>query len=107
MDKKHLQNNILEAPYQRKVWLDVLKEFFGVRKIFKEPQQIQVDKNRAQYAVELGSFVTADERHVGIFEVKLQPQIWIERNRVGLRTLLRQIYKYDVDGALIVFVQDG
>ncbi|NBP70912.1 MAG: hypothetical protein EBU52_19515, partial [Cytophagia bacterium] len=57
-------------------------------------------------AVELGSFTTADEREVGIFEVKLQPQVWIERNRVGLRSLLRQVYKYDVDGALIVFQQD-
>jgi adenine-specific DNA-methyltransferase len=107
MDKKLLQNNILEASYNREVWLDVLKEYFGVKKLFKEPKKIPVDKNRAEYAVELGSFVTADEREVGVFEVKLQPQIWIERNRVGLRNLLRQIYKFDVDGALIVFVQDA
>ncbi len=106
MDKKQLQNTILETDYNREVWLDVLKQFFGVKKLFQEPQPIQVDKTKAEYAVELGSFVTADEREVGIFEVKLLPQVWIERNRVGVRSLLRQIYKYDVDGALIVFVQD-
>jgi hypothetical protein len=88
------------------VWFDVLKDYFGVKKLFLEPKNITVDESKAEYAVELGSFTTADEREVGIFEVKLQPQVWIERNRVGLRSLLRQVYKYDVDGALIVFQQD-
>lgn len=106
MDKKYLQNSILESAYNRNVWLDVLKEFFGVRKILVQPPQISVDKSKAEYAVELGSFRTADDREVGIYEVKLLPRIWIERNRVGLRSLLRQVYKYDVDAALIVFVQD-
>lgn len=106
MDKKQLQNNILEAEYNRAVWFNVLKDYFSVKKLFLEPKNITVDKSKAEYAVELGSFVTADEREVGIFEIKLQPQVWIERNRVGLRSLLRQVYKYDVDGALIVFQQD-
>lgn len=107
MDKKQLQHTILEATYNREVWLGVLKDFFSVRKILQQPLQITIDKTKAEYAVELGSFVTADEREVGIFEVKLLPQVWIERNRVGLRSLLRQVFKYDVDAALIVFVQDN
>lgn len=106
MDKKQLQHTILENAYNRVFWLDVLQEFFGVKKIHVQPHNISVDNNKAEYAVELGSFYTVDEKLVGIFEVKLQPQVWIERNRVGLRSLLRQVYKYDVDGALIVFVQD-
>ncbi len=107
MDKKHLQHIILEETYKREVWLDVMKEFFGARKLHLQPQDIHIDKSKAEYAVELGSFFTADEKLVGIYEVKLLPQLWIERNRVGLRSLLRQVYKYDVDGALIVFVQDN
>jgi adenine-specific DNA-methyltransferase len=107
MDKKHLQHTILEATYNREVWLNVLKYFFGVRKILQQPLQISIDNSKAEYAIELGSFVTADEREVGIFEVKLLPHVWIERNRVGLRNLLRQVYKYNVDAALIVFVQDN
>ncbi|MBK7381231.1 MAG: Eco57I restriction-modification methylase domain-containing protein [Ignavibacteriales bacterium] len=106
MDKKQLQHTILEAAYNREVWIEVLKEYFGVRKIHIKPQQINIDNSKAEYAFELGSFTTIDEKLVGIFEVKLLPQVWIERNRVGLRSLLRQVYKYDVDGALIVFVQD-
>jgi len=107
MDKRTLQHTILETSYNRDAWLDVLKEFFGVRKILQQPLQISIDKTTADYAVELGSFITADEREVGVYEVKLLPQVWIERNRVGLRNLLRQVYKYNVDGALIVFVQEN
>lgn len=106
MDKKQLQHTILEAAYNREAWIEVLKEYFGVRKIQLSPQKINIDNSKAEYAIELGSFNTIDEKLVGVFEVKLLPQVWIERNRVGLRSLLRQVYKYDVDGALIVFVQD-
>lgn len=105
MDKRNLQHSILEAAYNRQVWLGVLKEFFGVRSLLQLPKEISIDKPKAEYAVELGKFYTADEREVGIFEVKLLPNVWIERNRVGLRSLLRQVYKYNVDAALIVFVQ--
>ena len=61
--------------------------------------------NLAEKAVEIGSFYTADERLIGIYEIQLTAKAWVERNRVGLRSLLRQVYKYDVDAALIVFVQ--
>jgi len=35
MDKRTLQHTILETAYNRDAWLDVLKEFFGVRKIIQ------------------------------------------------------------------------
>ncbi len=107
MDKRTLQHTILETAYNRGAWLDVLKEFFSVKKILQQPINIPIDITKAEYAIELGSFITADDREVGIFEVKLLPQVWIERNRVGLRNLLRKVYKYNVDGALIVFVQEN
>lgn len=37
--------------------------------------------------------------------MKVKPEVWLERNKVGLRELLRSVYKYEVDGALIVFEQ--
>src|SRR5262249_40796570 len=42
---------------------------------------------------------------VGLYQVDLtdKPRIW--QNRVGLRSLLRSVYKHDVDAALVVFVQ--
>ena len=106
MDKKHLQHSILETAYDSKQWRSVMEEYFGARNFLLQPKPISLPANDfADAAFELGSFHTADERLVGIYEVKLNPKAWIERNRVGLRSLLRQVYKYDVDAALIVFVQ--
>ena len=106
MDKKTLQNSILEKAYQPSTWLDVMKDYFGAKKFHQKPQTISLPNNDiAESAVELGSFYTADERLVGMYEVHLTPKAWLDKNRVGLRNLLRSVYKYDVDGALIVFVQ--
>ncbi|OYU95977.1 MAG: hypothetical protein CFE21_06060 [Bacteroidetes bacterium B1(2017)] len=108
MDKKKLQTDILEASYQPEQWLEVLKLYFGAKKFHQTPQPIILPSNDlAEMAAEIGSFYTADERLIGIYEVKLTAKAWISKNRVGLRNLLRQVYKYDVDGALIVFVQDS
>lgn len=107
MDKKKLQTDILERTYQPDEWVEVLKQYFGAKKFHQAPQPITLPVNDlAEKAVELGSFYTADERLIGIYEVNLTNKAWINKNRVGLRNLLRQVYKYDVDGALIVFVQD-
>lgn len=107
MDKKKLQTDILEKTYQPDKWLEVLTQYFGAKKFHQTPRQITLPVNDlAEKAVELGSFYTADERLIGIYEVNLTNKAWINKNRVGLRNLLRQVYKYDVDGALIVFVQD-
>lgn len=106
MDKKNLQTEILEAAYQPGKWLEVLKLYFGAKKFHQTPQQIILPANNlAEKAIEIGSFYTADERLIGIYEIQLTAKAWVERNRVGLRSLLRQVYKYDVDAALIVFVQ--
>lgn len=108
MDKKKLQTDILEASYQPDQWLEVLQLYFGAKKFHQTPQPIILPSNDlAEMAAEIGSFYTADERLIGIYEVKLTAKAWISKNRVGLRNLLRQVYKYDVDGALIVFVQDS
>jgi hypothetical protein len=108
MEKKQLQNNILSAPYNRLVWHDVLKQVFGIKTIHSPVKPIPIATNDiASAAVELGNFYTADERLVGVYEVTLKDdaKTKLAINKVGLRNLLRSIYKYDVDGALIVFVQ--
>lgn len=107
MDKKTLQTSILEAAYQPEKWMEVIKLYFGAKKFHQTPQQIILPGNNlAEKALEIGSFYTVDERLIGIYEIQLTAKAWIDKNRVGLRNLLRQVYKYDVDGALIVFVQN-
>ena len=61
--------------------------------------------DKAKAAFELGNFTTSDDRIIGLYRIELNPDVWLERNKVGLRELLRNVYKYDVDGAIIVFNQ--
>jgi len=109
MTRDDLQQ-ILSSTYNAETWRTVLREIFGATNLRQTPNDI---KNRlsgddgkiAKPAFELGSFETADGRAVGLYQIDLTtiPQIW--RNRVGLRNLLRNIYRNDVDAALVVFVQ--
>lgn len=106
MDKKTLQNTILEKAYQPGKWLEVMKDYFGVRKLHQKPQPVSLPSNViAHSAVELGGFYTVDERVVGIYEVELTNKALIDRNRVGLRNLFKSIIRYDLDAALIVYIQ--
>ncbi|APF18727.1 hypothetical protein Calab_3101 [Caldithrix abyssi DSM 13497] len=106
MTKQKLQQ-VLSAPFNLDAWRTVLFEVFGAKQFHQQPQPILLpSNNKADSAFELGSFHTADDRLIGLYQVNVLPNVWLERNKVGLRELLRHVYKYDVDGALIVFVQN-
>src|SRR5699024_3920905 len=75
--------------------------------LYSQPQPILLPSNqKATKAFELGSFTTSDDRIIGLYQINLNENVWLQRNKVGLRELLRNVYKYDVDGAIVVFVQD-
>lgn len=106
MDKKNLQN-ILANPFTISNWRDVLVSVFGVKRLHQNPIPIEFNKKeKAEAAFELGSFNTSDDRIIGLYLVKVKREVWLERNKVGLREMLRSVYKHDVDGALIVFEQN-
>jgi hypothetical protein len=107
MDKRQLQD-IFSKPYSIELWQNVLMDIFDAKFLHQNPLPILLPTNdKASAAFELGNFNTKDDRIIGIYQVNIKPEVWLERNKVGLRELLRQVYKYDVDGALIVFVQDN
>ncbi len=107
MDKRTL-DSILKNAYNLPLWQQVLTEVFGARSLNRRPQPIinLPLRDLATEAFELGFFNTTDDRIIGLYQINLAPNTKIERNKVGLRELLRSIYKYDVDGALVVFVQN-
>ena len=105
MNKQQLEQ-IFSKEYQPDLWREVLTDVFGVTNLYQTPKTITLNLNKvAKEAFELGSFDTSDDRIIGLYQVDLNDNPNIERNRVGLRETLRSIYKYDVDGALVVFVQ--
>ncbi|HLT54393.1 MAG TPA: hypothetical protein VKZ97_10890, partial [Flavobacteriaceae bacterium] len=106
MDNKKL-HKIFSNTFDDSAWLDVLKSVFGAKLgLLAQPKPIILHNNdKANAAFELGSFTTTDDRIIGLYKIEVKPEVWLERNKVGLRELLRNVYKYDVDGAIIVFVQ--
>lgn len=106
MDRANL-HKIFETAYNHQDWIEVLQSVFGARQLYTQPKPIILPSNeRATEAFELGSFTTSDDRIIGLYRINVKSDVWLERNKVSLRELLRNVYKYDVDGAIVVFVQD-
>lgn len=111
MDKAAL-SKIFSRAFDDSKWLEVLQSVFGAKNgLLAQGKDITTNLNeselkKAKSAFELGSFTTSDDRIIGLYKIEVNPDVWLERNKVGLRDLLRSVYKYDVDGAIIVFVQD-
>lgn len=105
MDKLQL-HKIFSKPFNQSDWTDILKDVFGAQQLLVQPVPINLPINdKAEAAFELGNFTTTDDRIIGLYKIELNDDVWLERNKVGLRELLRNVYKYDVDGAIIVFTQ--
>lgn len=100
-------HKIFESEYNHQNWLSVLKHTFGAQQLYEQPKQILLPNNdRATEAYELGNLTSSDDRIIGLYRINVKPEVWLERNKVSLRELLRNVYKYDVDGAIVVFVQE-
>ena len=110
--KKAALNKIFSSTFDDAHWLEVLQSVFGAKHgLLAQPKDITANlkgnhAGKATAAFELGSFTTSDDRIIGLYKIDINPKVWLERNKVGLRGLLRDVYKYDVDGAIIVFVQN-
>ncbi len=106
MDRATLHNIFSEA-YNHENWLRILQTTFGATQLYAFPKPIILPNNeRLIGAFELGNITTSDDRIIGLYRVDVKPDVWLERNKVSLRELLCSIYKYDVDGAVVVFVQE-
>ena len=104
---------ILSSPYNQKDWVDFLKELFIAPNsssdggILSNPKKIHLSTNdKVKAAYELGSYYTSDKRLIGIYQVDISEDMLLYRNKVGLRNIMKNIYKYNVDGVLVVFVQE-
>lgn len=101
---------ILSQPFEAEDWNRVLRKIFGVKQIPQRPtdmtnQLADADREIASAACQVSATTTSDGKHIGFYRVDLtdRPRIW--QNRVGLRRLLRRVYRDVVDAALVVFVQ--
>jgi hypothetical protein len=105
MDKAKIQS-ILQARFNQNNWKQFLSKVFFNAQLLTNPELLTgINTDVAAQAFRLGSVKLNEngiERHIAVFEVTLAAGIVLERNRVGLRNLLRKYWR-DIDGAFIVY----
>lgn len=96
---------ILESPYNRKIWKNFLQTQFTNNKLSKEDIILDLGKSEIHTeCLSLGSYDVDEYTKIGIFEIKLKENVKLAINRVGLRNLTKSITQ-QVAGAMVVFVQ--
>ena len=99
-------HNLFKQGYNQVNWKQFLGETFTKARLLTSPEMlIGIDTNVAKQALKLGHILLDEngiERQIAVYEVTLAKGIILERNRVGLRNLLRKYWK-DIDAAFIVY----
>jgi hypothetical protein len=103
-------HSLFKQRYNQSSWKQFLTEAFVKTRLLASPEILTgIDANVASQVQKLG-FITLDEngieRQIAVYEVTLAEGIILERNRVGLRNLLRKYWK-DIDAAFIVYHRPG
>jgi adenine-specific DNA-methyltransferase len=103
-------HSLFKQRYNQISWKQFLNEAFAKTRLLASPEILTgIDSNVASQVQKLG-FITLDEngieRQIAVYEVTLAEGIILERNRVGLRNLLRKYWK-DIDAAFIVYHRPG
>jgi adenine-specific DNA-methyltransferase len=99
-------HQLFKHGYNQSAWKQFLGETFTNSRLLTSPETLTgIDSNVASKAVKLG-YIALDEegieRQIAVYEVTLAKGIILERNRVGLRNLLRKYWK-DIDASFIVY----
>ncbi len=97
---------LFKQRYNQAKWKQFLGETFYDAKLFIKPQVLTgFDNQIADQVLRLGDIFLNEngiERQISVYEVTLTQGVILERNRVGLRNLLRK-YWQNIDGAFIVY----
>lgn len=99
-------HNLFKQRYNQNNWKQFLGEAFANARLLTTPEILTgIDSNIASQVQKLG-YITLNEngieRQIAVYEVTLAQGIILERNRVGLRNLLRKYWK-DIDAAFIAY----
>ena len=99
-------HNLFKQCYNQNNWKQFLGEAFAKSRLLATPEILTgIDSNVASQVQKLG-YITLNEngieRQIAMYEVTLAQGIILERNRVGLRNLLRKYWK-DIDAAFITY----
>ncbi|WP_276359809.1 N-6 DNA methylase [Daejeonella sp. H1SJ63] len=99
-------HKLFKQRYNQNNWKQFLGEAFAKSRLLATPEILTgIDTNVASQVQKLG-YITLNEngieRQIAVYDVTLAQGIILERNRVGLRNLLRKYWK-DIDAAFIAY----
>ncbi|MDB9308458.1 N-6 DNA methylase [Aphanizomenon sp. CS-733/32] len=105
MKKQQIQN-LFNQRYNQATWKQFLGQAFANSQLLSTPKNLpDIDYHVATNAQTLGYILLNEDgikRQIAVYEVTLADGIILERNRVGLRNLLRKYWK-NIDAAFIVY----
>ncbi len=98
--------HILKAEYNSTRWKTFLSELFTTSNFFSNPTPLLgINATVASQALQIGSITIIENgitRNIAVYEVTLADNVVLERNRVGLRNVLKPHWKQQ-DAAFIVY----
>ena len=105
MNQQQIQQ-LFQLRYNQNNWKQFLSQSFSDARFHSTPDVLTgINTDVATQVLRLG-YVNLNEsgieRNIAVYDVTLAPGIVLERNRVGLRNLLRKYWK-DIDAAFIVY----
>lgn len=105
MNQQQIQQ-LFQLRYNQNNWKQFLSQAFSDARFHSTPDVLTgINTDVAGQVLRLG-YVNLNEngieRNIAVYDVTLAPGIVLERNRVGLRNLLRKYWK-DIDAAFIVY----
>lgn len=105
MTQQQIQQ-LFQLRYNQNNWKQFLAQAFSDARLLSSPDVLTgINTDVATQLLRLGYIALNEngiERNIAIYDVTLAPGIILERNRVGLRNLLRKYWK-DIDAAFIVY----
>ena len=105
MTQQQIQQ-LFQLRYNQNNWKQFLGQAFANARLLSTPEILTgINTGVATQAVRLGYIALNEngiERNIAVYDVTLAKGIVLERNRVGLRNLLRKYWK-DIDAAFIVY----
>lgn len=103
---QHQIQELFKHRYNQTTWKQFIGETFANARLLTTPETLlNINTNVASKAQKLGYIQLNEngvERQIAVYDVTLAHGIILERNRVGLRNLLRKYWK-DIDAAFITY----
>ena len=96
--------DLFSHPYQRNAWLEMLETLLPTNR-FATP--FFRENSTVSHFCQLGRIKLADDKELGVYEIKTQPETQLQRNRVQMRQLVAKECRSRIyDGALAVYYDD-